>query len=122
MLQWISRAALDIIALSGFNYDLNTLHQGVQGSQLATALHQLSNPKSFPLLMLFKIFIPPLRLITFDHQSKEIRRTKAIIRKIGVDIIEETQRELELEKTNGKAGLKVQEPGGSPEFQHTKGY
>ena len=109
MLQWVSRAALDIISLSGFNYDLDTLHQGVHGSELATALHRLSNPKSFSLLVFFKLFVPPLRIITFDRQSRENRRTKGILRKIGVDIIEETQRNLELDKANVKLGMKLNE-------------
>jgi hypothetical protein len=111
MLQWLSRAALDIISLSGFNYDLDTLHQGVQGSELATELLRLSNPKGFPLLVFFKLFIPPLRMITFDRKSREYRRTKAILRKVGVDIIEETQYNLALDKANGKSGPKLNEEG-----------
>ena len=98
MLQWSSRAALDIISLAGFNYDLDTLHQGVDGSELATALHRLSSPTTFPIIVLFKLFIPPLRVIQFDHQSVETRRTREILRQIGVNMIQGKQREMELEK------------------------
>jgi len=109
MLQWASRAALDIISLTGFDYDLDTLDQGVKGSELASQLHRLNNPQKFPLIVFFKIFIRPLRWITFDHQSKQARRMKAITRKIGVEIIEKKQKELELERVGRKEGGNVQE-------------
>ncbi|KIM23167.1 hypothetical protein M408DRAFT_332466 [Serendipita vermifera MAFF 305830] len=105
VLQWSSRAALDIIALSGFNYDLDTLHKGMDGSELATALHRLSSPKTFPIIIFFKIFIPPLRMIQFDHQSRETQHTRGILRNIGVNIIKEKQRQLSLEKTDKEATI-----------------
>lgn len=113
MLQWSSRVALDIIGLAGFNYDLDTLQQGVDGSKLATALHRLSSPKSFPIIVFLKIFIPPLRLIQFDHQSRETQRTRSILRQIGSRIIEEKQKELEYEKLGGSTYMGSETSGES---------
>lgn len=112
MLQWASRAALDIIGVAGFNYDLDTLHQGIDGSELASALRQITNPKNFPPLLFFKLHIPPLRVITFDRQSKGARHTRGTLQKIGVNIIEKKERELEREKGDQEGDLKMNEPGG----------
>ena len=110
ILQWASRVALDIISLAGFNYDLDTLHQNVDGSELATQIHRLSNPGRLQLIVFFKMFARPLRWVTFDRQSRDARQMQATMRKIGVEMIEQTQRELALEEASRKEGTTTHEP------------
>jgi hypothetical protein len=101
VLHWLSRATLDIIGLSGFNYDFNTLRQGADGTELSAAFHRYNASQESPVLLLLKGFIPPMRVIEFDATAREARRLRQVMRKIGLELIEEKQREIMSEKASG---------------------
>jgi hypothetical protein len=100
VLHWVSRAAIDIIGLAGFNYDFNTLQLGETGNELAAAIHRLNSPKRFPFFLFLKGLVPFLRIFEFDEQSKETRRTRVLLRDIGVRMIAEKERRSHDEKGN----------------------
>jgi hypothetical protein len=83
----MSRTAIDMIGLAGFNYDFNTLQVGEDGNELAAAFQRLSSPKKFPIFLVLKGFIPFLRVFEFDEQSKQTKRTRALMRDIGLKLL-----------------------------------
>lgn len=110
MVNWLSRATLDIIGLAGFNYDFRTLREGQEGSELSSAFHRFNSKNQFPLIMLLKAFIPVLRIFEFDAAAREARRLRKIMRQIGLQLIEEKQKEITSEKANG-GGTVLEEKG-----------
>ena len=110
VVHWLSRATLDIIGLAGFNYDFSTLRQGQEGSELSAAFHRFNSENQFPLMMLLKGFLPPLRIIEFDSAAREARRLRKIMRQIGLQLIEDKQKEILSEKANG-GGTVLEEKG-----------
>jgi hypothetical protein len=101
VLHWLSRAALDIIGLAGFDYDFSTLRQGEDGTELSAAFHRFNASQRSPILLILKGFIPPLRVIEFDTGAREARRLRQVMKKIGLQLIEEKQREIMSEKASG---------------------
>ncbi|PVG01535.1 cytochrome P450 [Serendipita vermifera] len=93
VLHWLSRAAIDIIGLAGFNYDFNTLQVGEDGNELAAAFHDLNSPKKLPLFFILKGFLPFLRPFAFDEQSQNNQKARAIMRDIGLKLIAEKGKE-----------------------------
>jgi hypothetical protein len=110
ILYYLYLTTLDIIGLSGFNYDFNTLRHGEEGNELAAALHRVNSPKDFQLMMFLKAFIPPLRRIKFDQHARITGELHRMLRRIGMALIDESQREVVTEKASG--GGTVLEKGG----------
>lgn len=110
MVHWLSRATLDIIGLAGFNYEFRTLRDGKEGSELSAAFQQYSNNSQDSLWITIKGFIPPLRIFDFDSVSRDARLVKKIMRKIGLQLIEEKQKEILLEKSSA-SGTAIEEKG-----------
>jgi hypothetical protein len=126
ILHWLSRATLDIIGLAGFNYDFSTLRQGDNGTELAAAFHRFNATQEFPLLLILKSFIPPLRLMEFDAGARAAKSLRQIIRKIGLQLIEEKQRDIMAEKASG-GGTVLEQKGAalgrlSPAYLRFTGY
>jgi hypothetical protein len=88
----MSRAAIDMIGLAGFNYDFNTLQVGEDGNELAAAFQRINSPKKFPLFFIVKGFLPLLRVFEFDYQSKQMKKTRNIMRNIGLKLLADKQK------------------------------
>jgi cytochrome P450 len=97
MVSWISRAALDIIGLTGFNYSFNSVkshskktQSSLSDDELYTALEEIfvATQLGFHLLFL-KTWIPWLRLWTWDKTTKKFRRSHAIMNRIGKKLVDE---------------------------------
>ncbi|KIM28541.1 hypothetical protein M408DRAFT_23593 [Serendipita vermifera MAFF 305830] len=101
MAEWLSRTTLDIIGLAGFNYDFSTLRQGKEGSELSASFHRFNSETQSPIVMLLKGFIPPLRIFEFDAAAREARTLRKIMRDIGLQLIEDKQKEVISEKASG---------------------
>ncbi|KIM28538.1 hypothetical protein M408DRAFT_16272 [Serendipita vermifera MAFF 305830] len=110
VVHWLSRATLDIIGLAGFNYDFSTLRQGEEGTELSAAFHRFNSANKFPLLLLLKGFIPILRIFEFDASARQAQKLRKIMRQIGLQLIEEKQREVMSEKASG-GGTVLEEKG-----------
>jgi len=100
VVHWLSRTTLDIIGLAGFNYDFNTLRQGEDGTELAAAFHGFNAAQEYPLLMILKGFIPPLRLIEFDKGARQAQKLRRVMRKVGLQLIEDKQQKITAEKAS----------------------
>jgi hypothetical protein len=101
ILYYLYLTTLDIIGLSGFNYDFNTLRHGEEGNELAAMLHRVNSIKNFQLMMFLKAFIPTMRLIKFDWHARMTGELHRMIRRIGMALIGEGQREIATEKASG---------------------
>jgi hypothetical protein len=108
-LHWLSRAAIDIVGLAGFDYDFNTLQAGETGNELSAAIHTLNSPKRFPLMVFLKGRFPFFRMFEFDEQSRQAKRTRALLREIGIKLIAEKERGTDKEKGGQLDGLDTSE-------------
>lgn len=52
-------------------------------------------------MVFIKGFIPPLRIFEFDAEARDARKLRKIMRKIGLQLIDEKQKEIISEKANG---------------------
>jgi hypothetical protein len=100
ILSYLHLAALDIIGLAGFNYDFNTLRDGEGGNELAAALRRVNSPENFEYIMLLKGFIPAMRMIKFDRHAQMKAELHRMVRRIGMALIDEGQREIATEKAS----------------------
>lgn len=95
MVSWISRAALDIVGLTGFNYAFNSVKSHPDSSsicddELYFALEEIfvACQLGFQLEFL-KTWIPLLRLWKWDKTSRVITRSHAIMQKIARRLVDE---------------------------------
>jgi hypothetical protein len=97
MVSWISRAALDIIGLTGFNHNFNSVKShskktkgSLSDDELYTALEEIFVATQLGFRFMFlKIWIPWLRLWKWDKTSKMLRRSHAIMNRIGKKLVDE---------------------------------
>lgn len=100
MVSYLSRTTLDVIGLAGFNYSFDSLQRLSEGSDmtdpLSTALGRiLKASEKSGLLVLFKMFFPIFRLITWDARSRTISKADAAMRQIGRQIVDERRKALQ---------------------------
>jgi hypothetical protein len=110
ILQLLSRATLDIIGLAGFNYDFNSLQHGEEGTELSAAFYRSNSPKELPVFLFLKGFIPPLRIIEWDNQARQTKIMWKLLRRIGLQLIEEKQKAV-LEEKASAGGTVIEKKG-----------
>lgn len=106
MVHWLSRVTLDIIGLAGFNYEFHTLRDGHEGSELWAAFQRYK----FSIWVTIKGFLPLLRIFDFDSVAQNARHVRKVVRKIGLQLIEEKQNKILMEKASA-GGTDIEEKG-----------
>lgn len=99
MADWLSRTTLDIIGLAGFKYEFNNLRGGQHGSELSVDFHRMNYDSQNPVFFLLKAFMPPLRFFEFDALARSARTLRRTMRRIGLQLIQDKQKEM-LEEAN----------------------
>jgi len=97
MVSCISRAALDIIGLTGFNHSFDAVKShskktksSLSDDELYTALEEIYAVTQLEFRLNFlKIWIPWLRLWKWDRTSKILRRSHDIMNRIGKKLVDE---------------------------------
>ncbi|KIM19811.1 hypothetical protein M408DRAFT_83001 [Serendipita vermifera MAFF 305830] len=107
MVSYLSCTTLDIIGLAGFDYSFDSLshlaNNDRNGSELASAFNKLLASAKFSTLTILKVVFPVLRMITFDERSRTVNQNKAVISRIGKQLIEEKRRALQSSNEDGRA-------------------
>ncbi|PVG01580.1 cytochrome P450 [Serendipita vermifera] len=123
ILSYLSCTTLDIIDLAGFNYSFGALKGLINrttqkgpstGSKSAETEAQGEDPlasafsrtldattNGFSILQLLKMFIPIFRLITFDTRTRINAKSRAIVYRIGNEIVAERKQAISEEKNSG---------------------
>lgn len=108
MVSYLSCTTLDIIGLAGFDYSFESLshlaNNDRNGSELSSAFNKLlASAAKFSTLSILKRVFSILRIITFDERSRAVNQSKAVVSKIGKQLIEEKRRALQSSKEDGRA-------------------
>lgn len=105
MLSYLSRATLDIIGLAGFNYAFNGLSGG--SSELSEAFNKVFDSTGMPVMQLLRGWIPVLRYVNFDSQSRHNIKAQKTIRKVGMKLVAE-KKKLVMEERASRGGTELE--------------
>ncbi|PVF92377.1 cytochrome P450 [Serendipita vermifera] len=97
MVSWISRAALDIVGITGFGYDIGSVkNRDTDKDVLYPALEEVFVKCNWNFLVVFfKGWIPLLRLWKFDSASQYIGRAHEIMMDISKTVVDQRTKEIE---------------------------
>ncbi|KIM28249.1 hypothetical protein M408DRAFT_329595 [Serendipita vermifera MAFF 305830] len=101
---YVSRCTLDIVGLAGFNYDFNTVKDGVtsRGTSMGESTDELARAFSqsyrtdagYATIQLLMAWIPPLRWVMFDKVTVASDQAQKTMRRIGKRLVREKKRAL----------------------------
>ncbi|KAG9034812.1 hypothetical protein FRB95_012505 [Tulasnella sp. JGI-2019a] len=111
VLDWLGHMALDIIGEAGFGYQFNTLHDhasGVPKNELAAAFEELlAGAAAADVIGILGLFIPFVQKLPFKRNIVALN-CKAVMHRIGSEIVQEKKKDLDLAKASGKADQLVE--------------
>ncbi|KAI0083795.1 cytochrome P450 [Irpex rosettiformis] len=88
-LSWLSKATLDIIGLTGFGYDFDSLNPEGNQDELSEAFHASLKISTFSAVIGFlQAFVPLLRIFKTKNQ-RLIEEAQRVMRRIGMQLIAE---------------------------------
>jgi len=104
VLSWLSRTALDIIGLAGFNYKFDTLNTEEKPNELSEAFQTVfqTNTELTFVLVLRNMF-PFLRIFPSNRDEKEAQARK-VMKRIGTELLRESQAAVTAANTSDKGG------------------
>ncbi|EJF55963.1 cytochrome P450 [Dichomitus squalens LYAD-421 SS1] len=98
VLKDLSKMTLDVIGLAGFGYEFDSLNPNGKPNELAQAFQDVFNVSDkMPVLMILRGFFPVLRAIP-DKQSRRIDDSQAVMRRIGMQLVQEKKAEIMRER------------------------
>ncbi|KAI9068652.1 cytochrome P450 [Trametes sanguinea] len=100
----LGKMTLDVIGLAGFNYHFDALNPDGKPNELNAAFQQIfSVPSKITTMMILKHLIPLLGAIP-DERSRGIDRAQEVMRRIGVQLIQEKKEAIKRELAESKEG------------------
>ncbi|TCD69789.1 hypothetical protein EIP91_006326 [Steccherinum ochraceum] len=100
VLDGLSRMALDVIGLAGFDYDFGALNPDPsKPNELNTAFKTIFEENESALLAMARIFIPPLRLLPTER-SRRVDGALKTMHRIGMELIQQKKAAI-LSETSG---------------------
>ncbi|OSD00668.1 cytochrome P450 [Trametes coccinea BRFM310] len=104
VLKDLGKMTLDVIGLAGFNYSFDALNPDGKPNELSEAFQQIfSIPSKITTMMILKHVIPLLGAIP-DERSRRIDRAQEVMRRIGVQLIQEKKEAIKRELSESKEG------------------
>ncbi|OCH85826.1 cytochrome P450 [Obba rivulosa] len=115
----LSKMTLDVIGLTGFNYEFDALNPNGKPNELNEAFSMIFGTGDGKggrrtVLNLLELYIPRLRQILPRRRNKPVSNAHRIMRRIGAQLIEEKKREI-LEEAASHG------PGAAPSRQDVRG-
>ncbi|CDO71513.1 hypothetical protein BN946_scf184910.g12 [Trametes cinnabarina] len=90
VLKGLSKMTLDVIGLAGFNYRFDSLNPNGQPNELNQAFQEIFSPSGgFTVLMILQNIFPVLKSLIPDERSRRIDRAQEVMRRIGIQLMEE---------------------------------
>ncbi|KAI9067998.1 cytochrome P450 [Trametes sanguinea] len=107
VLEDLKKMTLDVIGLGGFGYPLNALNDAGDLNELEQAYSEIFG--TIPPVSLYRIFMDCFPFLDFfpDERTKRIRQSRAIIRRIGMEIIREKKAAISAELAGDASGQTV---------------
>ncbi|TFL06721.1 cytochrome P450 [Pterulicium gracile] len=94
VLSGIGRAALDVIGVAGFDYEINALDEE-KPSELSKVFNDIFIfDNSIPLLEILRVLVPPLQAIIHTSRSRNVQRAVEIMAGIGKNLVSRTRAEV----------------------------
>ncbi|KAI0701859.1 cytochrome P450 [Cytidiella melzeri] len=98
---WLSKAALDMIGIAGFNYNFDALNPQEGRRELNDAFNTISISMHTPRLMaILQAFIPFLRVFKTEGEKK-LAEAQKIMRRIGLQLVAEKKASVIAESEQG---------------------
>ncbi|EIW53608.1 cytochrome P450 [Trametes versicolor FP-101664 SS1] len=102
VLSGLSKMTLDVIGLAGFNYNFNSLSG--KPNELNAAFQEVLNPgANFTIFTFLKNVFPALDIFP-DERAKRLDHAQDVMRRIGLQLIEEKKAQIAREMSEGKSG------------------
>ncbi|PIL29246.1 cytochrome P450 [Ganoderma sinense ZZ0214-1] len=102
VIQSLSKMTLDVIGLAGFNYRFNALKPKGEEDELVTAFKQMFDPQvRITFMMILRNFFPIFNVFP-DEQVRGWKRAQDVMRRIGMQLLEEKKAEILREASEGK--------------------
>ncbi|OSD05876.1 cytochrome P450 [Trametes coccinea BRFM310] len=107
VLEDLKKMTLDVIGLGGFGYHLNALNDAGDPNELEQAYGEIFG--TIPPVSLYRIFMDCFPFLDFfpDERTKRIRESRAIIRRIGMEIVREKKAAISAELAGDARGQTV---------------
>ncbi|CDO75872.1 hypothetical protein BN946_scf184672.g5 [Trametes cinnabarina] len=105
--QDLKKMTLDVIGLGGFGYRLQALNRDDNSNELEQAYAEIF--AKVPPVSLYRIFMDCFPFLDFvpDERTRKIRESRATIRRIGMEIVQEKKAAVRAELAGGTVDSKV---------------
>ncbi|KAI0736247.1 cytochrome P450 [Fomitopsis betulina] len=104
IMKGLSKMTLDAIGLAGFNYHFDSLNTEGKPNELNSAFETMfGSIADFALFPLLQAYFPPLRIIP-NARTRRIERAQKVMRRIGLQLVEEKKAEIMKATSSGEKG------------------